>query len=39
MASPDESSDDIFVPSGGLRLDLLTEAAVEVLNESVRPGA
>ena len=36
MATPDESLDDIFQPGGRLRLDLLTDPAVEVLNEAVR---
>ncbi len=36
MATPDESPGDIFLPGGRLRLDLLTEPAVQVLNESVR---
>jgi ATP-dependent Clp protease ATP-binding subunit ClpA len=36
MATPDESLDDIFQPGGRLRIDLLTDPAVEVLNESVR---
>jgi ATP-dependent Clp protease ATP-binding subunit ClpA len=36
MATPDESVDDIFLPGGRLRLDLLTESAVEALRESVR---
>jgi ATP-dependent Clp protease ATP-binding subunit ClpA len=36
MATPDASPDDIFQPGGRLRLDLLTDPAVEVLNESVR---
>ncbi len=36
MATPDESVDDIFLPGGGLRLDLLSDPAVEVLNEAIR---
>jgi ATP-dependent Clp protease ATP-binding subunit ClpA len=36
MATPDESPDDIFLPGGRLRTDLLTEPAAEVLNEAVR---
>jgi hypothetical protein len=36
MATPDESLDDIFQPGGRLRLDLLTDPAVEVHNEAVR---
>jgi ATP-dependent Clp protease ATP-binding subunit ClpA len=36
MPSPDESVDDIFLPGGRLRLDLLTETATEALKEAVR---
>ena len=36
MATPDDAPDDIFLPGGRLRLDLLTDPAVDVLNESVR---
>jgi ATP-dependent Clp protease ATP-binding subunit ClpA len=36
MATPEESLDDIFLPGGRLRLDFLTDPAVEVLNEAVR---
>jgi len=36
MATPDESVDDVFLPGGRLRLDLLTEAAVTTLKEAVR---
>jgi ATP-dependent Clp protease ATP-binding subunit ClpA len=36
MATPDESVDDIFLPGGRLRLDLLTDAATEALQEAVR---
>src|SRR5262249_30031985 len=36
MATPDESVDDIFLPGGRLRLDLLTDPAVEALHEAVR---
>jgi ATP-dependent Clp protease ATP-binding subunit ClpA len=36
MATPDESVDDIFLPGGRLRLDLLTESATETLREAVR---
>jgi len=36
MATPDESVDDIFLPGGRLRLDLLTDTAVKALHESVR---
>jgi ATP-dependent Clp protease ATP-binding subunit ClpA len=35
MATPDEC-DDIFQPSGHLRLDLLTESAVDALQQAVR---
>src|SRR5260370_34235928 len=36
MATPDEMQEDIFLPGGRLRLDLLTDPAVEVVNEAVR---
>jgi ATP-dependent Clp protease ATP-binding subunit ClpA len=36
MATPDESVDDIFLPGGRLRVDLLTESANEVLKDSLR---
>jgi ATP-dependent Clp protease ATP-binding subunit ClpA len=36
MATPDESVDDIFLPGGRLRLDLLTSSAVEALREALR---
>ena len=36
MATPDESLDDIFLPGGRLRLDCLTEDALQALEESVR---
>src|SRR5438876_7092299 len=36
MATPDDSLDDIFLPGGRLRLDLLTENAVTVVRESMR---
>jgi ATP-dependent Clp protease ATP-binding subunit ClpA len=36
MDNPDESLEDIFLPGGRLRLDALTDPAVEVLNEAVR---
>ncbi len=36
MANPDGSLDDIFQPGGRLRLELLTDPAIEVLNEAVR---
>lgn len=36
MARPDESPDDIFKPDGPLRLELLTEPALEAIQESLR---
>ncbi len=36
MASPGEPVDDVFLPGGHLRRDLLSEASVVALNESVR---
>jgi ATP-dependent Clp protease ATP-binding subunit ClpA len=36
MATPDESTVDIFLPGGRLRLDLLTEPATCVLREAMR---
>jgi ATP-dependent Clp protease ATP-binding subunit ClpA len=36
MATPDESVDDIFLPGGRLRLDLLTCEATQALQEAVR---
>ena len=36
MANPEPASDDIFQPGGGLRRDLLTAAALTVLEEAVR---
>jgi ATP-dependent Clp protease ATP-binding subunit ClpA len=36
MATPDESTDDIFLPGGRLRLDLLTPSSVESLKEAIR---
>lgn len=36
MTTPDESTDDIFLPGGRLRLDLLTEPAAGALKESLR---
>ncbi len=36
MATPDESVDDIFLPGGRLRLDLLTPASLESLKEAIR---
>jgi ATP-dependent Clp protease ATP-binding subunit ClpA len=36
MATPDESADDVFLPGGRLRNELLTESAVAALRESLR---
>ncbi len=36
MASPDSSADDIFLPGGRLRCELLTEAASQALHQSLR---
>jgi ATP-dependent Clp protease ATP-binding subunit ClpA len=36
MATPDESVDDIFLPGGRLRLELLTDPATQALRESLR---
>jgi ATP-dependent Clp protease ATP-binding subunit ClpA len=36
MASPDESLEDIFLPGGRLRLDLLTDEATQALHEAIR---
>jgi ATP-dependent Clp protease ATP-binding subunit ClpA len=36
MATPDDSVDDIFLPGGRLRLELLTDPAVKALRESLR---
>jgi len=36
MANPDESVEDIFQPSGRLRLDILSDPAAGALNESLR---
>src|SRR5262245_13757398 len=36
METPDDPVDDIFLPGGRLRFDLLTEAAVESLREAIR---
>jgi ATP-dependent Clp protease ATP-binding subunit ClpA len=38
MATPDPPSEDIFHPSGGLRPDLLTDAATAALREALRYG-
>jgi ATP-dependent Clp protease ATP-binding subunit ClpA len=36
MATPDDSVDDIFLPGGRLRCELLTDSAMEALKESIR---
>jgi len=36
MAKPDECADDIFLPGGRVRLDLLTPPAVEAMREALR---
>jgi ATP-dependent Clp protease ATP-binding subunit ClpA len=36
MATPDESVEDIFLPGGRLRLDLLTPPAIDALREALR---
>src|SRR5690349_2296536 len=36
MATPEDSVDDIFLPGGRLRIDLLTDAAKSALEEAVR---
>ena len=36
MATPDDCTEDIFLPGGRLRLELLTDSAVEALKESLR---
>lgn len=36
MASPEDSADDIFHPGGRLRLELLTDSALEALRQSLR---
>ena len=36
MANPDENSEDVFLPGGRLRLELLNEAALKALRESLR---
>jgi len=36
MATPDDTTDDIFLPGGRLRLDLLTSSSVEALTEAIR---
>ncbi|HXG11145.1 MAG TPA: Clp protease N-terminal domain-containing protein [Gemmataceae bacterium] len=36
MASPDEPVDDIFLPGGRLRTDLLSESAAQALQEALR---
>src|SRR5262249_9015795 len=36
MATPEASADDIFLPGGRLRTELLTQSAVEALQEALR---
>ena len=36
MATPDECVDDVFQPGGRLRLELLTQSAIDALKESLR---
>jgi ATP-dependent Clp protease ATP-binding subunit ClpA len=36
MSIPDEPADDIFLPGGRLRLELMTEAGIKALRESLR---
>jgi ATP-dependent Clp protease ATP-binding subunit ClpA len=36
MAKPDDSTDDIFLPGGRLRSDLLTPSSLEALTEAIR---
>jgi ATP-dependent Clp protease ATP-binding subunit ClpA len=36
MATPGDSADDIFLPGGRLRLELLTESAAQALREALR---
>ncbi len=36
MATPDDCVNDVFLPGGRLRLDLLTDEAVQALKESIR---
>ncbi len=36
MATPDDSVDDVFLPGGRLRPDLLTEGALRAMQESIR---
>src|SRR5437763_7494841 len=36
MATPDESQDDIFLPGGRVRSDLLTEGAAAAMKEALR---
>ncbi len=36
MSSPEDSVDDIFLPGGRLRLDLLTDDATQALHEAMR---
>jgi ATP-dependent Clp protease ATP-binding subunit ClpA len=36
MATPDEPADDIFLPGGRLRMELLTQSSVDSLKEAIR---
>lgn len=36
MATPDERTEDVFLPGGGLRMDLLTAPAAAAVHEAVR---
>src|SRR3954451_17589690 len=36
MATPDECVEDVFQPGGRLRLELLTQSAIDALRESIR---
>ena len=36
MATPNDSEDDVFAPGGRLRMDLLTESAAKIVQESLR---
>src|SRR5271166_7066742 len=36
MATPDESTDDVFLPGGRLRVECLSEDAVKAMRESLR---
>src|SRR3954454_11587014 len=36
MATPDDTTDDIFLPGGRLRLDVLTSSSIDALREAIR---